>query len=139
MIVSRPDRKYLFAALVGSLALLLCELLFPLSIDNEIFQSMAMDLFRYHQLPYVGTWAHDLPGTVYVHWFSILLFGGSAVGFRAFDVLMHLAMSWMLFVLLRNWLMARTTLIAVLFFNLHYISNFWLAGQRDEFAVCALL
>ncbi|MDP4242584.1 MAG: glycosyltransferase family 39 protein [Bacteroidota bacterium] len=137
--IEQIHRKYLAATLIGSLILLSCQLLFPLSIDNEIFQSMAMDLFRFHRLPILGSWAHDFPGTVYVHWLAIVLFGDTALGFRVFDLLVHLGMSWMLFVVLRRWLPPRSAFLSVIFYNLHYISNFWFAGQRDAFAVCFLL
>ena len=134
------NKAYLIATLIGSTLLLSVNLLLPLSWDNEIFQSMAMDLFRFHRLPYLGSWAHDLPGTVYVHWFSIVIFGDSALGFRTFDLLLHLAMSWMFYGILRRWLTPRTACLAVLLSNLRYISyGYWLAGQRDEFAMFFLL
>jgi len=140
-----PDSKlqrhyYLFAALAGTLALLSIDLLFPLNWDNEIFQSMAMDLIRFGRLPYLGSWAHDFPGTVYMQWLSIMLFGNSDFGFRSFDMTLHLGMAWMFYSLLCHWLSPRTACLAVLLYMLHYISDaFIMASQRDEFATAFLL
>lgn len=133
------ERKYLAISLVASAFLLSFQLLFPLSFDNEIFQSMASELYRFHRLPYLGTWDQNFPGTIYLHWLSIVLFGDSAIGFRVFDLIFHLGMSWLLFMLLRRWLSARSTALAVIVYNAHYISNFWLAGLKDPFAVGFLL
>ena len=137
---TQQKRRYLIATLAVTIALLSLDLLFPLSWDNEIFQSMAMDLIRFGRLPFLGSWAHDFPGTVYIHWFSIVLFGNSAFGFRLFDFTLHLGMAWMFFSLLCRWLAPRTSFLAVALYMLHYISNgFNMAGQRDAFAIAFLL
>src|SRR5579883_476336 len=133
-------RSYLLRALFGSLGLLAIDLVLPLGWDDQLFQSMALDLLHYHGLPYIGSWAHDFPGIVYIHWLSIIVFGDSHFGFRTFDVLLHIIMSGLLFILLRFWLNDRTALIAVLFYNLRYVAGgFALASQRDTYAMFFLV
>ncbi len=138
--LTQQRRRYLIATLAATIALLSLDLFFPLSWDNEIYQSMASDLLRFHQLPYLGSWDQNFPGIVYMHWLSIALFGNSAIGFRLFDFTVHLGMAWMFFSLLIRWLAPRTAFLAVVLYMLHYIANgFMMAGQRDAFAVAFLL
>lgn len=128
-------RKYLLATLVSSSFLLAFGLVEPLSGDNELYQSMASDLIRFHSWPYLGTWDQNFPGIVYIHWFSIILLGNSTLSFRVFDLIVHIAMSGMLFIVLRRWLSPRTACLAILFYNLFYISEtLGTAGQRDGYA-----
>ena len=137
---SHYKRRFLAATVAGTAVLLALDLFFPLNWDNEIFQSMATDLLRFGRLPYLGSWAHDFPGTVYMHWLSIVLFGNSAIGFRLFDFVLHLGIAWLFFNILSRWLLPRTAFISVLFYMLHYIGNgILMAGQRDEFAIFFLL
>ncbi len=134
------DRRYLFFALGGSLVALSLQLLLPLSCDDEIYQSMAKELLGFHWLPYLGSWDQNFPGIVYLHALSILLFGDSAMGFRLFDLLVHLLMSWMLYRLLRQWLTPRMCFLGVMLYNLHYLAGaFTTVGQRDSFAAFFLL
>ena len=142
MVASTRQKRqpFLFATLAGTILLLSIDLLLPFNRDNEIFQSMAMDLVRFGRLPYLGSWAHDFPGTIYAHWLSITIFGNSELGFRLFDLSLHLAMAWMFYSLVCRWLAPRTALLAVMLYMLHYISDgFVLAGQRDEFALFFML
>jgi hypothetical protein len=138
--LSPQTRRYLIAMLAGTLVLLSIDLFLPLSLDNEIYQSMAMDLFRFGRLPYLGSWDQNFPGIVYIHWLSIVIFGKSVLGFRVFDLTLHLSMAWMLFSLLCRWIAPSTACLAVLLYILHYISEGdAMAGERDEFAVLFLL
>ncbi len=138
--LAQTKRRYLIASLAGTLALLSIDLFLPFSWDNEIYQSMATDLARFHLLPYLGSWDQNFPGIVYIHWVSILLFGNSDFGFRLFDLTIHIGMAWMFFSLLCRWLSPRTACLAVLLYMLHYIANGdVMGGERDEFAVLFLL
>src|SRR5947209_6426419 len=98
----RSDRKVLLLTIASSIVLLSVQLVWPLSFDNEIFQSMASELHRFHRLPFIGTWAHDLPGAVYMHWVSIIVFGDSTLGFRLFDFVLHITMSVLFIAILRH-------------------------------------
>src|ERR1051326_7795739 len=129
--LDHKERKYFVIALFGSVVLLSIELLYPLNFDNMIFQSMASELFRFHRYPYVGTWAHDMPGLVFLHWIGIVIFGDTAIGFRAFDAIVHIALSGLLFVLVRRWLSPLLAAVTVLFYNYHYISASSVVVQRD--------
>jgi len=136
----KARKTYRTLTIASSLALLSFTLFLPLSWDNEIYQSMALELLRLHRLPYLGTWDQNFPGIVIVHAISILLFGNSAIGFRMFDLLVHLAMSWMLFHILLRWLTPRTAWLATVIYNIRYISGeSWFAGQRDCFAMFFVL
>ena len=128
---------YLLLALLSSAALLVTHLFLPLNVDNDIFQSMGLEIVRHGALPYIGSWAHTLPGMAHcVHAFSIVLFGNSAFGFRVTDVLFHLATVWILFLLLRQWISPMAAALAGFLWTLYYASEgFWLAGQPDGFAV----
>ena len=127
-------------AVSGSAIILLVTLLLPLGFDNDLYESMGWALYAYHGLPYLGSWDHNFPGIVFVHWASIALFGASDFGFRLFDYLVHVAMAGFYYRVLRNWLSPKTSMIAILIFVLYYASGQWgLAGQRDTYAAFLLL
>src|SRR5580704_12325465 len=90
--------------MAGSAVILLVTLLLPLGFDNDLYESMGWALYAYHGLPYLGSWDHNFPGIVFVHWASIALFGASDFGFRLFDYLVHIAMAGFYYRVLRNWL-----------------------------------
>ena len=134
-----PDLSF-FAAIVLAALILLVTLLLPLGFDNDVYQSMGWTLWAYHGLPYLASWDMNFPGIVFVHATSIALFGNSDLGFRIFDYLVHVAMSGMLYLILRHWLDKRESLLAVLLSTLYYTSGQWgLAGQRDEYALFFIL
>jgi hypothetical protein len=136
----RKERRYLFFSMVGPLIALSWELFVPLNGDNEIFQSMASDLFRFDWLPYLGSWDQNFPGTVYIHWFSIIVFGNSAFGFRLFDLFVHAAMGGMYYTLLRRWLTPSVALLSVALYTGFYFANLAsVGGERETFAMAFLL
>ncbi len=97
---------------------------------------MGFEFVRHGRLPYIGSWAHTLPGMAYVHSLSILLFGNSALGFRITDVAFHLGTVWILFLLLRQWISPTAAALSGFLWILYYVSEgYWLAGQPDGFAV----
>jgi hypothetical protein len=139
---ARPskDKIFLFLSIVISLVLLLPTLIVPLNADNEIFQSMACDLIRFHQLPYIGSWDHNFPGNVYLHWLAIVLFGNSAFGFRLFDLLVHTTMGAMYYLLLRRWLSPTSGFLSVVLYVGFYLGNIAsIGGERETFAMAFLL
>lgn len=132
--------QYRWLALAGSLLLLFVQLLLPLNGDAELYQSMAGEFHRYSWLPYVNSWDQNFPGVVVLHWLSILCFGDSWLGFRTFDILLHLAASWALYELLRRWLTPSLAALSVILYNVQYlvgVNN--TAGERDEFAAALLI
>jgi hypothetical protein len=129
------DRVWLGAVLCVSAAFLSIELWLPLSNDNEIYQSMANELYRFHRWPYIGTWDMNFPGIVFMHWTSIVLFGNSPFGFHLFDACLHVVLASVLFTLFRRWLDARVAFTSVLFYQAHYLFTQSVIGQRDSFAV----
>ena len=140
--MSSHDRSRLYFALTigGSAIILLVTLLLPLGFDNDLYESMGWTLYAYHGLPYIASWDHNFPGIVYIHWASIVLFGASDFGFRLFDYLVHVAMAGFYYRMLRNWLSAQSSALAVIIFTLYYASGQWgLAGQRDTYAAFLLL
>ncbi|HEY3874177.1 MAG TPA: glycosyltransferase family 39 protein [Candidatus Kapabacteria bacterium] len=125
---------YWIAAIGGAATLLAITLLLPLGFDNDLYESMGWALYAYHGLPYIGSWDHNFPGIVFIHWSSITLFGASDFGFRLFDYVVHIAMAALYYRLLRNWLSPRASLIGVMLYALYYASGLWgLAGQRDTY------
>jgi 4-amino-4-deoxy-L-arabinose transferase-like glycosyltransferase len=139
--IDASNEKVAFAtAAVGAAIILLVTLLLPLGFDNDLYESMGWALYAYHGLPYLGSWDHNFPGIVFVHWASIALFGASDFGFRLFDYLLHIAMAGFYYRVLRNWLSPKTSVLAVFIFALYYASGQWgLAGQRDTYAAFLLL
>jgi hypothetical protein len=138
--VSKKNNKYLWLALAGSSFLLLFQFLLPLSGDNEVYQSMASELHRYGWLPYLQSWDQNFPGIVYIHWLSIIIFGDSIEGFRIFDVLFHLTVSWGLYKVLIRWIPPSFAALASILYNLQYLMGALnVSGERDIFAAGLLV
>jgi len=134
------SEHYFLASVFGAAVILLVTLLLPLGFDNDLYQSMGWALYAYHGLPYVGSWDHNFPGIVFVHWASIALFGASDLGFRLFDYFVHIVFAGFYYRFLRNWLSPQASFLAVIIFVLYYASGLWgLAGQRDTYAAFLLL
>ncbi len=126
----------LILSLFISLAILLVELLLPLSWDNWVYQTMGWDLYSYGKLPYLGSWDVNFPGIVYLHALCIALMGISDLAFRIFDVVFETATCLLLYKLLARWFRPSFALIASIIYPLLYVSLAWrVAGQRDAFAV----
>lgn len=133
------ERKYLWITLGISLALLSVNLLIPLSIDNDIYQSMGWELVKHGGLPYLGSWDHNFPGVVYFHAIGILLFGSSDTGFRLLDILTHLGTIYLLFRIVATFFHPRAAISAAILYAVNYVSGtYWIAGQRDSFAALFL-
>ncbi len=122
--------------LTVSLAILLVELLLPLSWDNWVYQTMGWDLYSYGKLPYLGSWDVNFPGIVYLHALSIALMGTSDLAFRIFDVIFETATCLLFYKLLIRWFRPFFALTASIIYPLLYVSLSWrVAGQRDAFSV----
>ena len=126
--------KYGIAAVAAAAIVLAVTLLLPLGFDNDLYESMGWALYAYHGLPYIGSWDHNFPGIVFIHWLSIALFSASDFGFRFFDYLVHIAMAALYYKVLRHWLSSLASFIGVILYSLYYVSGLWgLAGQRDTY------
>ena len=125
---------------IFALGILSVELLLPLNGDNWVYQTMGWDLFAYGKLPYLGSWDVNFPGIVYLHALAIALLGRSALAFRIFDLVFDLAASLLFYKLLTRWIRPAIALTASIIYPLLYVSlAWWVAGQRDAFAVFFLL
>lgn len=134
------DRQVFWCAGLVCAIMLLKHLLVPLNPDNDTYHAMAWQLYEYGRLPYLGSWDQNFPGVVYLHWLSISFFGNSAVGFRALDAIFHLANALLLFSLTRRWFTPKISALAAILYVLYYThDSYWLAGQRDGFAVTFIL
>jgi hypothetical protein len=134
------DRRLGWASIGICAILLLKHLLVPLNPDNDTYHAMAWQLYKYGELPYLGSWDQNFPGVVYIHWLSIAIFGNTALGFRVLDGLFHLANALLLFSLTRRMVNAKTAAVTTVLYILYYThDSFWLAGQRDGFAVTFVL
>jgi hypothetical protein len=134
------DRSWPLLVGLSSLALLATHFLLPLNIDNDLYQAMGWNIARRGLLPYVGSWAHTMPGMPYVHALAIILFGNSALSFRLLDVLTHVGSALLMFGIARRFFNPVGAFLASTTLTLYYISEgFWLAGQPDGFAVFFLL
>src|ERR1035441_7027331 len=123
-----------------ALAILLVELLLPLSWDNWIYHTAGWDLAKFGKWPYVGTWYYNFPGMAYIHAVSILLFGPSDLSFRVFDLLFEMGVCCLLILTTRRYLSGFASLITPIIYCLIYTSLGWsAAGQVDAFATGFLL
>ncbi len=131
-------RAMLLLAMISALVLpALC--FYPFHSDHAIWQSIGLELYRYHGLPYLGSWDHNFPGTVLIHALGIAIFGNSVLGFRAMELLMQIAIMLSIYKLSRLWLTEGASLIACFFYALFYIHGpGQFLGQRDDFAVLPL-
>lgn len=133
-------RLWLPLTIFCSAALLATHVILPLNIDNDTYQVMGWNLARRGLLPYVGSWAHTLPGMAYMHALGIELFGNTALGFRILDILVHIGSAVLLFSIARRYIGGFGAFIAATTLTLYYVSEgFWLAGQPDGFAVFFIL
>lgn len=126
----------------GVLSLLVLATIFfiPLNSDSDIYQAMAVDLAVYGKLPYTGSWDHNFPGIVYIHWLGVTLFGNSDLGFRTVDLFANGAIAIMLFVLVKRLASNDIASLAPFIYVLYYVGGGWWAiGQRDVFAGLFLL
>jgi hypothetical protein len=132
--------RYLLLTFLAASGLLAVTLLYPMTMDHDVYETMAFELVRFGRLPYLGTWDMNFPGIVYIHALSILLFGTSEVGFRAMDAALHVAIALMLYRLLIRWITPQTAFLAAVFSCMFFLSgNDWNAGQRDGFATFFIL
>ena len=108
---------------------------YPLSSDTAGLQWVALRLVQHGQLPYVGTWEPNFPGTLVFHIPAVLLFGNSEIGFRVIEVLFQFVTLAALFRLSSHWLSPRASFFSCLSFMICTIhSGFLYYGQRDVFA-----
>ncbi len=130
------QRTWPIACLALCAAILSIELLFPLSWDNWVYQTIGNDMVRFGHLPYLGAWDLNFPGIMYLHAISIMIFGTSEIGFRIFDFCFELATCWLIYRLDRYVLSEIPALLSSVCYALLYVSLAWqAAGQRDAFAM----
>lgn len=137
---SNDRDHYFLLAMIGAGVLLLFNLAIPFNTDNNIYQEMGLMLARYGKLPYLGSWDVNFPGIVYIHALAITIFGNTEIGFRILDTLVRIASAALLYQCTLKLRSREVATLAVLLYSLHFLSNYyWLAGQRDEFAVFFIL
>jgi hypothetical protein len=125
---------------IATLLILSTIFLIPLNSDSDIYQAMAVDLWKYGKLPYVGSWDHNFPGIVYLHWIPLVLFGNSDLSFRLLDLASNCIAAYFLYALSRKLVDSDVALLAPIMYSIYYVSGGWWAiGQRDVFAGCFLL
>jgi hypothetical protein len=112
----------LLVALAISIPFLLIVIIEPLNSDNAIYHTMALNLVRYGRIPFLGSWAHNFPGMVYIHSISILLLGPSDMALRAFDFCTQLIFVIFFYIFLRRWLHPQTSALACVLYILYYVS-----------------
>jgi hypothetical protein len=134
------EREGLIIVLAASFLFLPVILLQPLAPDQATYQSMALDLVKRNQLPYVGSWDLNFPGIVYIHAVGITLFGSSDIAFRLLDLLSCLATTLILYKLGLRWFAAREAVLTAILFVIQYTGKTnWTIGQRDAFAMTFVL
>jgi hypothetical protein len=135
-----PADRWLVVTVLTTAALLLVTLIYPFAMDHNIYQTMGLQLVRYHQLPTLGSWDTNFPGIAFIHAIAMLLFGNSVTAFRAFDALMHVALAAVLYRLLLRWVTPRSSFFIVLIsVAIFLFRNEWNSGEREGYAAfCSL-
>ncbi len=133
------EREWWFA--IGGCALILAvNLARPLHHDNALYQSIAWQWVEFGRKLYVGTFDQNFPGILYFHAISCLLFGTSEIGFRVLETALHLLEAMGIYYLVRRSHKPLTALTAALLSCAIYLSGSdWSVGQRDAFAMVALV
>jgi hypothetical protein len=94
----------------------------PLGYDNALIQSLAVDL-AHGLVPYIGSWGnHNLPGIIYIHYISVLLFGPSDLALRLFDSIIQIAFALFFYRFLLRWLKPHTAAISAVLYVAYYVS-----------------
>jgi len=134
-IIRDPNRKFFVLTGLTAFLLLLVTALYPFTMDQSVYQTMAVQLVQFHRLPYVGSWDMNFPGIVFIHSLAILLFGNTDTGFRILDIIVHVGIVLMLYRLVIRWTSPRTAFIVSIVLCLLYISGGdGSTGQREGFA-----
>jgi len=115
-------------------------LLYPFSSDTSLYECMGMVLVRYGGLPYLASWAHNFPGTPFLHALGIILFGPTMVSLRLEEYLIELLTWVVLFRVSCLWVARDTALLASILFALLYVSGpVGNMGQTDGFVLLPLI
>jgi Dolichyl-phosphate-mannose-protein mannosyltransferase len=130
----------LLLALGISAALLTVVVASPLSVDNLIYQSMALDLLRHGKIPYLGSWDQNFPGIILVHYMAIVLFGTHDISLRFLDLILQLGFAVLFYIFCRFWLQERAAAITVVLYIFYYVSGRGsIYGERDVYGVMAII
>jgi hypothetical protein len=112
----------------------------PLSSDNAVLQSIAYDWFYKASVPYLQAWDQTFPGIIFIHLASILLFGPTAVGFRVFDIFIHVAFVYALYGFLTRWLHPFTASLAIILYIAYYVAGGWYVyGRPDDYGMMTVI
>ncbi|MDP4199439.1 MAG: glycosyltransferase family 39 protein [Bacteroidota bacterium] len=128
-----------------ALSLILCGIIFsvtltyPFNNDNALYAYMG-DLLLHGHLPYIGSWDQNYPGIVLIHAFQIVTSGHSQLAFHAFDILIQLIGSALLYKIGTFLLDSRAGALAAILGALYYVQQgLWMAGERDTYVTILLL
>ena len=131
----RSRRRYLLFSALTQLVLFVPTLAYPFSVDNSVYQAMALEWIRFGRLPDVGSWDMNFPGIILIHAIAIFCFGNSEFGFRLLELGFHIATAVLLFAILRRVLQARVAFLCVFVMCvLSATDPGWGFGERDFFA-----
>lgn len=130
----------LLIALGISAALLTIVVASPLSVDNLIYQSMALDFLRHGKIPYLGSWDQNFPGIIPIHCLAIVLFGAQDISLRFLDVILQLGFAILFYKFCRFWLSERTSAIAVVLYVFYYVTGRGsIYSERDVYGIMAVV
>ncbi len=133
-------RRAVLALALLTLFVLPAIFLYPFHADIDIQQVMAWTFYRFHGLPYLGSWDSNFPGTVFIHASAMALFGNSEFSLRLMDVLFQIASLVLLYKIGRFWLDRGAALFGIALYALFYINGpGQYMSQRDAFAILPIL
>ncbi|MDP4288859.1 MAG: hypothetical protein Q8922_13085 [Bacteroidota bacterium] len=101
---------------------------------------MGWQLAHFHQLPCIGTWAHNFPGIVYFHAAIIFWFGTSPLALRIVTLILTCVQAMLVFHLSSHRFSNRFAFYAAISSAALYLwCGTWLSGQLDVFATVFIL
>ncbi len=108
----------------------------PLGFDNAMYQAMAVDLYRFGKVPYIGSWDQNFPGIIYIHYLAILLFGSSDFSIRIFDTIIQILFTGFLYRFWSRWLRPGTAALTAILYIAYYTSadGHRMLAERDVYA-----
>jgi 4-amino-4-deoxy-L-arabinose transferase-like glycosyltransferase len=136
----KPIERPLLVALCISAVFLTIVVISPLSTDDLVYRSMALDLYRFGKIPYLGSWDQNFPGIIPIQYLAILLFGGHDIGVHCLDVILQFGFAILFYKFCRIWLREQTSAIAVVLYIFYYVSGRGsLYSERDVYGVMIIV
>ncbi len=134
-----PGRGTTAVVLALCAVLLAPTLTFRLGLDQGVFAYLGAELLA-GRLPYVDAWDHAFPGAMLLHALVIGTLGRATVMFRAVDLLVQLAVAYLIFRIAHRVAgRAGAVVAAVIQVSIYQGYGAWNTAQREGFGMLFVL